>query len=167
MFEKESAGILNWAILGLARLRRRGFYDIPESVATALQHFKDENNPVGEWAREAVAVAKGMKVERRDLVRSYNGWETDMEGDEARTVGGRWLLPKLRARIPGLGDIQGDGGRRYITGIKLTDVGKAAWDSYAKASAKPGGFAATSADINQINLPDGQDGQDVKNQSRF
>jgi P4 family phage/plasmid primase-like protien len=167
VFEKESAGILNWAILGLARLRRRGFYDIPESVATALQHFKDENNPVGEWAREAVAVAKGMKVERRDLVRSYNGWETDMEGDEARTVGGRWLLPKLRARIPGLGDIQGDGGRRYITGIKLTDVGKAAWDSYAKASAKPGGFAATSADINQINLPDGQDGQDVKNQSRF
>lgn len=140
VFEKESAGILNWAILGLARLRRRGFYDIPESVAAALQNFKDENNPVGEWSREAVEVAPAMKVERRDLVRSYNGWETDMEGDEARTVGGRWLLPKLRDRIPGLGDVQGNGGRRYITGIKLTEVGIAAWESYAKATPKPGRF---------------------------
>ena len=167
VFDLESAGILNWAILGLARLRRRGFYEIPESVALALQHFKDENNPVGEWSREAVEVAPGMKVERRDLVRSYNGWETDMEGDEARTVGGRWLIPKLRARIPGLGDIQGDGGRRYIIGIKLTAIGIAAWESYAKAAAKPGGFAATPADINQVNIEDEEGGQSVKNKARF
>jgi hypothetical protein len=90
-----------------------------------------------------------------------------MEGDEARTVGGRWLLPKLRDRIPGLGDVQGNGGRRYITGIKLTEVGIAAWESYAKATPKPGGFATTVADINQVNIEGEEVGQDVKNKPRF
>ena len=150
VFELEAPGILNWALAGLERLRARGFYEIPEGVAMALQRFKDENNPVGEWAREAIEVSAGTRIERQDLVRSYNGWEHDMEGDEAISRGGRWLLPKLRARFPGLGEMTNHAGRRYIIGIKLTVMGLASWESYAKASQKPGGFATVKNDVNQV-----------------
>lgn len=150
VFELEAPGILNWALAGLERLRARGFYEIPDGVAVELQRFKDENNPVGEWARDAVEVSGGTRVERQDLVRSYNGWEHDMEGEEAISRGGRWLLPKLRARFPGVGESHSHGGRRYITGIKLTEFGLASWESYAKASPKPGGFSANKIDVNQV-----------------
>jgi P4 family phage/plasmid primase-like protien len=153
IFEMEGPGILNWALEGLHRLMARGFYAIPESVSIAIRQFKDDNNPVGEWAREAVEADPWSKVERRDLVRSYNGWELELEGDEARAHGGRWLFPKLRSQIKGLGTAQGHGGRRYITGVKLTAIGLAMWENYGKASPRngPGGYALTQGEVNQIN----------------
>ena len=105
MFEAEASGILNWALVGLRRLWARGRYDIPASVNASILQFKDDNNPVAEWAREALEAAPSSKVNRRDLVRAYNGWELEREGDEARAHGGRWLLPKLRSQVRGLGDM--------------------------------------------------------------
>ena len=75
--EAEASGILNWALAGLARLRARGFYDIPQSVKDAISRFKDDNNPIGEWVREAIAVDRYSKQSRgATLVRAYNaGWD--------------------------------------------------------------------------------------------
>ena len=101
VFAAEGAGILNWALAGLRRLWARGRYDIPASVNASILQFKDDNNPVAEWAREAIEAAPYSKVNRHDLVRSYNGWELEREGDEARAHGARWLLPKLRSQVRG------------------------------------------------------------------
>ena len=54
IFEAEASGMLNWALVGLLRLKARGYYHIPESVRDAIARFKDDNNPIGEWVREAV-----------------------------------------------------------------------------------------------------------------
>jgi putative DNA primase/helicase len=48
LFEREGAGILNWALDGLARLLQRGQFDIPDHVAQSIRRFKDEANPVAE-----------------------------------------------------------------------------------------------------------------------
>jgi putative DNA primase/helicase len=156
IFDDEGPGILNWALEGLRRLRARGLYDIPESVGVSIRRFKDDNNPVAEWAREAVEADPWSKVARRDLTRAYNGWELEQDGDEARSHGGRWLLPKLRAQVKGLGDMQAHSGARYITGIKLSKAGLATWESYGKASPRngPGGFAMTQNEVNQVHKMD-------------
>ena len=53
IFGQEGPGILNWALDGLDRLLDRGAYELPDAVRAAVQRFKDDNNPVGEWARAA------------------------------------------------------------------------------------------------------------------
>jgi len=109
------------------RLRKRGFYDIPESVKMALTQYKDANNPVGEWAREALVADPFCRIARSDLVRAYNGWELEQSGgDEARAHGADGYCRGLRNQIKGLGDHQVDNGTRYITGARLTALGLAA-----------------------------------------
>jgi P4 family phage/plasmid primase-like protien len=153
IFEAEASGILNWALVGLLRLKARGYYHIPESVRDAIARFKDDNNPIGEWVREAVKVDPSSMVERRDLVRAFNGWQFEQEGEKAEGRGGRWLLPKLRNQVPGSGDYKsGDGSKRYITGVKLTELGLAMWKSYGDANPHggPGGCATVVNDVNKL-----------------
>ena len=40
----EGAGILNWALEGLARLRERGYFEVPQTVEDATAYFKDAND---------------------------------------------------------------------------------------------------------------------------
>ena len=151
IFEAEASGILNWALAGLVRLRARGFYDIPESVRDAITRFKDDNNPIGEWVREAIMIDPHSMVERRDLVRAYNGWQFEQEGEKAEGRGGRWLLPKLRNQVPGIGEFKNDS-FRYVTGVKLTELGLAMWKSYGEANPHggAGGCATVVNDVNKI-----------------
>jgi P4 family phage/plasmid primase-like protien len=157
IFEAEAPGILNWALVGLGRLRKRGFYDIPESVKDAISRFKDDNNPIGEWVREAVIADRYSMVERRDLVRSFNGWQFEQEGEKAVGRGGRWLLPKLRNQVPGIGDYKsGDGSKRYVTGVKLSELGLTMWKTYGDANPHggAGGCATVVTDVNKGNKGD-------------
>jgi hypothetical protein len=151
IFEREAAGILNWALAGLVRLRKRGFYHIPESIETALTQYRDANNPVAEWAREALAADPDSRVARSDLVRAYNGWELEQEGEEARAHGARWLLPRLRNQIKGMGEYQNHKGVRYVAGAKLTELGLAMWTSYGLANSRtgPGGFSTSASEVNR------------------
>src|SRR4029077_20388824 len=151
VFEREASGILNWALEGLVRLRKRGFYNIPESIKVAITQYKDDNNPVSQWAREALEADPHSRVARADVVRAYNGWELEQEGEEAHAHGARWLLPRLRNQIKGLGDYQNDDGTRYITGVKLTKLGLAMWTSYGLANPRtgPGGFSTSASEVNR------------------
>jgi P4 family phage/plasmid primase-like protien len=152
VFEREASGILNWALDGLVRLRKRGFYSIPESIKAAITQYKDDNNPVGQWAREALEADPDHRVARSDVVRAYNGWELEQEGEEAHAHGARWLLPRLRNQIKGLGDYQTHEGTRYITGIKLTKLGLAMWTSYGVANPRngPGGLSTSASEVNRL-----------------
>ena len=49
LFDREGPGILNWALAGLVRLLRRGGYDVPATVAAAIQGFKHQTNSVAEF----------------------------------------------------------------------------------------------------------------------
>jgi phage/plasmid-associated DNA primase len=40
----EGAGILNWSLEGLARLRERGRFEVPEVIESATQGWKESND---------------------------------------------------------------------------------------------------------------------------
>jgi P4 family phage/plasmid primase-like protien len=147
----EGSGILNWALEGLARLLDKGSYDIPESVRNAIQRFKDDNNPVGEWARSALVKAPYGRVTRGDLMCAYHGWQREQDGDEARAFGARGFFPRLRAAFAGLADMTDNNGRRYIAGVHLTDEGLQLWDSHVQGPQLKGGSKGTSATKHEVN----------------
>lgn len=151
IMETEAPGVLNWALEGLRRLLERGSFDVPECVVKAVQQFKEGNNPVAEFARVAVKAAKN-KVERADLLCAYHGWLREEEGDEARASGARWFLPKVRQAIDGIGDTSDTNGRRFITGVALTEEGLHYWHSHKNGQQLKGGsdgYSATKAEVNR------------------
>jgi P4 family phage/plasmid primase-like protien len=151
LFSTEASGILNWALAGLAGLLERGSYDIPESVRNAIQRFKDDNNPVGEWARTAIVKAPHGRVSRADIMCAYHGWQREQDGDEARAFGARAFFPRLRSVAPWASEMQEHSGRRYITGIHLTDEGLQLWDSHYQGPQLKGGSKGTSASKVEVN----------------
>ena len=155
IFRLEGPGILNWALDGLDRLLAGGRYDLPESVRAAVQRFKDDNNPVGEWARTAVVRRAWSKVSRADLLCAFHGWQREQDGDEARALGGRGFFPRLRAAVPGLDDITDTSGRRYIGGVTLTDEGLQLWDLHNIGPQLKGGSKGVTATKMEVNKTHG------------
>lgn len=151
IFASEAAGILNWALEGLDRLLERGSYDVPENVRQAIQRFKDDNNPVGEWARTSVERNPNGRVSRADLMCAYHGWQREQDGDEARAFGARAFFPRLRAVAPWAGDMTDVNGRRFVTGVRLTDEGLQLWDLHNQGPQLKGGSKGASVAKHEVN----------------
>jgi hypothetical protein len=92
-------------------------------------------------------------VERKDLACSYHGWQLDTEGSEAKALGARRFVPALRAALSGIGDFESNG-RRYVTGVKLTQEGLVSWDMHRKQeNTLRGGSKGYSATREEVNRP--------------
>ncbi|TWU04181.1 hypothetical protein CA54_60630 [Symmachiella macrocystis] len=70
----ELPGIFNWAIEGWKRLRHRGRFFVPASVAEELQAMRDLGSPVGAFVREKCEVGQGLRVNVEDLYSAWVGW---------------------------------------------------------------------------------------------
>lgn len=156
IFSVEGSGILNWALAGLKHLLRRGRYNVPNCVKSATQRFKDDNNPVGEWARSCIEKAPDdglvYRVYRDDIMCAYHGWQREQDGDAARALGARGLFPRLRAAAPQMGDHTDANGRRSFTGIQLTDEGLQLWEAHRSQPLRGGshGMSETRDRVNKI-----------------
>jgi P4 family phage/plasmid primase-like protien len=152
LFDREGAGILNWALAGLDRLLERGAFDIPESVRAAIQQFKDDSNMVAQFARAMIELAPDKKINRADLLCAFHGWLKEEAGDDARLHGARWLIPKLRMACPQAVPHK-IMGRRYVCGIKLSDEALEHWKRQVDDAERSGrgskGTSALAKDVNQ------------------
>ena len=164
IFEREGAGILNWALDGLTRLLARGRFAIPEEVRKAIQTFKDDSNPVQEWARTMLERSDITKIARGDLICAFHGWWREEMGDDVRLLGGRWLMPKLRAACPWITSVK-TVGNRYFGGVKLTDEGLAFWQRQSADAAQRGrGGGGVASSVDYVNKP--WDGIALKEEER-
>jgi len=72
--KNECAGILNWSLIGLKRLReQKGFY-VTEAMKEDIEQLKLENNPVGQWAEEFVDIKKGGRLIKPEAYQKYALW---------------------------------------------------------------------------------------------
>lgn len=117
----EMPGILNWAIEGWQRLRRRGHFIQPASAEEAARELEDLGSPIGAFLRDRCAIGPAGDVAVDDLFGAWERWCSDQNrqhpGDK-QTFG-----RNLRAAIPGITIKRHriDGGRteRYYPGIRL------------------------------------------------
>lgn len=72
--QKEGAGILNWALDGLDRLRERGGFKIPTSVADATDEFQRSNDVVGEFLDVRCVQEAGAYTTPSTLYCTYTMW---------------------------------------------------------------------------------------------
>jgi putative DNA primase/helicase len=116
----ELPGILLWAIDGLKRLRERGYFLQPASVADAVRELEDLASPVRAFARECCIVAPGERAWVDDL---YEAWKRWCERDGRTIVTSKQTFGRdLAAAIAGVARRRGSGDVPFYEGIGLKGV---------------------------------------------
>lgn len=72
--KQELSGILNWAMIGLRRLKARGMFEQHDFMKDAVQELENENNPCNLFFDEHVEVEMGSYTEKPILFNKYKDW---------------------------------------------------------------------------------------------
>jgi P4 family phage/plasmid primase-like protien len=100
--QAEGAGILNWALKGLERLRRRGHFEVPAAVEDATQHFQSTNDVPATFLEEACVREEGAKITGAQLYATYKLWceENGHRPLSSTRVAEDWQRLELERRRP-------------------------------------------------------------------
>ncbi len=80
----EGAGILNWALDGLQRLRKRGSFEIPDAVRDATARWREMNDVPAMFVAEECETGEGKSVRATQLYFRYKVW-CDLNGHKAKS----------------------------------------------------------------------------------
>lgn len=72
--EGEGAGILNWALDGLARLKERGHFEVPEGVEQATEQFRKKNDVPALFVADKCEKETDAKEKASELYKEYKFW---------------------------------------------------------------------------------------------
>lgn len=129
----ELAGILNWAIVGRARLVARGRFVQPASARQAIEALEDLGSPIGAFLRDCAVIGAGMRVECEALFAAWLEWCGRQGRDHPGTA--QSFGRDLRAALPALeiSRPRGEGGARdrYYEGVALSAPPAAAAGQWA------------------------------------
>ena len=117
--EREGAGILRWAMAGLARLVLSGqslSVRCPEAITTAGTEFRRGNDVVGTFIEERIDIGAEYRVQAQELYDSYSAWciRNGYRSKSRNTVGADWTRMGLEQRQ--------SNGRTWYKGAKLRDL---------------------------------------------
>jgi P4 family phage/plasmid primase-like protien len=117
----ELPSILNWAIAGWDRLKKRGHFQQPASAAEAREEFQDLSSSIGAFVRERCDVGPRYSVDR-DV--AFHAWELWFEDTRRKYPGDKTSFGRLlRSVIPGLTSLRprvdGEKRIRIYQGIRI------------------------------------------------
>jgi P4 family phage/plasmid primase-like protien len=72
--ETEGAGILNWALEGLRRLKERGYFEVPVGVEDATKQFRENNDVPALFIDDRCVQGTDSEVPAAKLYREYKYW---------------------------------------------------------------------------------------------
>jgi P4 family phage/plasmid primase-like protien len=72
--EQEGAGILNWGLEGLQRLKERGHFEVPAGVADATKQFREHNDVPALFVEDRCIKEPDAEVQAAKLYREYRYW---------------------------------------------------------------------------------------------
>jgi putative DNA primase/helicase len=75
--ETEGAGILNWALEGLRRLKERGHFEVPAGVEDATKQFRENNDVPALFVEDRCIRGADLKVQASQLYDEYKDWCID------------------------------------------------------------------------------------------
>jgi putative DNA primase/helicase len=117
IIESELPGVLNRAIAGLARLRRRGSFALPEDCLRASAAFLGEANPVVAFIQERCIQDADARVSLDALYRAYALWrkETGSKRDLDKS--------RLKGRLVAMGYAAKKSSYMVVEGLALRNLG--------------------------------------------
>jgi putative DNA primase/helicase len=109
----ELPGILNWALDGLDRLRKRGYFVQPRASAEAIRELEELGSPVISFVRERCELGPTLFETTDDLFRAWCAW---CEGSGHQSGAKETFAKNLRSAVPSLERRQrgGRGGKRWV-----------------------------------------------------
>jgi P4 family phage/plasmid primase-like protien len=110
-FDRESSGILNWALEGLAFYMQEGLKR-PEKVLRDTQSYQMENDWFTQFIEEECELVEGGRVLKDILFTKYNSFLHD-NGEQS--ISKRGLALKLQK----VGVVVGGDGKKFYLGIRL------------------------------------------------
>lgn len=69
MIRRELSGILNWAIEGYQRLRKRGGFDYPKEITAAVEEYRDINSPLEKLIQELYRTPINGEYKKTELIK--------------------------------------------------------------------------------------------------
>jgi putative DNA primase/helicase len=121
----ELPGILNWSLVGYARLRERGYFVQPESGRDAIEQLEILASPVTAFVSDVCNIETGRTIAVELL---YQSWRIWCETNGRREPGTSQSFGRdLKAAFPAIKTTnpkrEGDGDRRrYYEGIDLKPI---------------------------------------------
>lgn len=89
----EGAGVLNWALEGLARLQKRGRFVVPQCVEDATQEFKETNDVPALFLDDSgVLLGDNFKTGSQQLYNAYRTWciENGHKPQSSTSIANEW-----------------------------------------------------------------------------
>lgn len=77
LYEREGPGILNWMLEGLKRYQKRGRFNLPKKVNSAIQKYRTDSDILLEWMQDCCIKEQGAREQRSILYSSYKLWCED------------------------------------------------------------------------------------------
>lgn len=120
-FRDELPGIVEWAAVGLARLRERGRFTLPPAAERMLSDMVGDASPITQFVADQCVREPEARIETDELWREWRTWaEAAGERPGTQTSFGR----ALRAAFPEIVNGRSKGGRserrsRSYVGIRL------------------------------------------------
>lgn len=102
--QAEAAGILNWAMAGLQRLRARGRFVIPAAIEAASLEFATKNDIPTAFVDECCDVAPNLSVQSQQLYNRYWRWcnDTGHKPQSSTSIANEWRrLGFTKRKTPG------------------------------------------------------------------
>lgn len=89
---QERAGILNWALEGLRRLRQRGRFEIPAAIEAASAEFASRNDIPAAFLEECCDLGAAHSIASQALYNEYHSWclATGHKPQSATSIAGDW-----------------------------------------------------------------------------
>lgn len=100
---REGAGILNWAIEGLQRLRERRRFEIPACVRAATDDFQRKNDIAALFVAERAVTGSEERVQTSELYSAYRQWceENGHKPKSSTAVADDWARLGFKKYRPG------------------------------------------------------------------
>jgi len=117
MKPSELSGLLNRALRGLERLLEQGHFTESETTKGALEDYKKENDTAVAFVSERCELAPKLRIERPELYAAYE----EYCADEGFRVVSRQRFYKTLRSYPQIGEVMGDKGAHFFTGIQLKE----------------------------------------------
>ena len=124
----ELAGILNWALIGLKRLREQEYeFTVSSVVNEAVDSYKVEQNPMLEFMKGwLVKSGPEERISRREIMAKYQNWcQENAHSDAVKMSAQRfWTTFKASCKEVGLPcEPQISNGERYFKKLAFKDKG--------------------------------------------
>jgi phage/plasmid-associated DNA primase len=156
VLETEKPGILNWALAGLARLRKRGYFEQTPEMLEALHEMRVESNYVAGFFSDGHAVTdESCMVGSQDLCAAITMWQSAQYGEDRRLLSNKSISKQINAAFDrDVVNYRSNGMNCYV-GVRLTESGLKLWEAMTGfyGSLPPGKHWSISGCVEDVNKP--------------